>query len=157
MVKEYVGGEDVCPGYALVLKGDKGDYDIILMASGGATNDERNLSRNSLKGTQTQQMIAAEAGYVYYQFANDDTDGLGWYWGADDGAAFTNGAHRAYLPVAKTASLARALGFDFNPTEIITINADTDNVSVKKKIKYLDARGRLFIDGKYLIDGRRIK
>lgn len=157
MMKEYIGGEDVYPGYSLLLKGDKGDYEVILMASGGATNDERNLSRNCLKGTQTEQMIAAEAGYVYYQFANDDTDGLGWYWGADDGAAFTNGAHRAYLPVAKTASLARAIRFDSNPTEIIGIPSDTDNVSVKKKIKYFDAKGRLVIDGKYLIDGRRIK
>ena len=157
MMKEYVGGEDVYPGYALVLKGDKGDYDIILMASGGATNDERNLSRNCLKGTQTEQMITAGEGYVYYQFANDDTDGLGWYWGADDGAAFVNGAHKAYLPVAKTSSLARALRFDSNPTEIIGIPSDNDNVSVRKKIKYFDAKGRLIIDGKYLIDGRRIK
>ena len=157
MMKEYVGGEDICPGYALILKGEKGDYDIILMASGGATNDERNLSRNCLKGTQTEQMITAEAGYVYYQFANDDTDGLGWYWGADNGGAFTNGAHKAYLPVNNGfSSLGRSISFDFNPTEIMEFNADSGNTVVKKGIKYVDSKGRLVIDGKYLIDGRKI-
>jgi hypothetical protein len=127
------------------------------MASGGATNDERNLSRNCLKGTQTEQMITAEAGYVYYQFANDDTDGLGWYWGADNGGAFTNGAHKAYLPVNNGfSSLGRSIRFDFNPTEIMEFNADSGNTVVKRGIKYVDSKGRLVIDGKYLIDGRKI-
>ena len=156
MMREYVGGEEICAGNALILKGNKGDYDIILMASGGATEDQRNKSRNALKGTQTEQMIEAQAGYVYYQFSNDDTDGLGWYWGADGGAAFVNGAHKAYLPVAKGQSQGRMIRFDLNPTEINSIDAFKET-AVKKGIKYVDSKGRLVIDGKYLIDGRAVK
>ena len=156
MVREYSAGEDVFPGYALILKGDKGDYAVELMASGGATADEGNKANNVLEGTQTDQMIVAQAGYKYYQFSNDDTDGLGWYWGAEGGAAFINGAHKAYLPVAGGSSQARMIRFDMNPTEIKGIKTFTEP-TVKKGRKYVDSKGRLVIDGKYLIDGRTVK
>ena len=56
---------------------------------------------NYLKGSD-EDFTPTETGYLYYKltYGDDNTeyaDVFGWYWGATDGAAFENPAHKAYL------------------------------------------------------------
>lgn len=104
---KYGSGRVVPAKSALLLNGAKNDYEVALKLE--ETSEDVNL----LKGTSDESLTTSdEAGAKFYKFANDKDKGIGFYWGADNGAAFTNSANKAYLAVAGEASAAKgfALG-----------------------------------------------
>lgn len=104
---KYGSGSVVPAKSALLLNGAKNDYAVALKLE--ETSEDVNL----LKGTSDESLTTSdEAGAKFYKFANDKDKGIGFYWGADNGAAFTNSANKAYLVVAGEASAAKgfALG-----------------------------------------------
>lgn len=104
---KYGSGSVVPAKSALLLNGAKNDYEVALKLE--ETSEDVNL----LKGTSDEsQTTSDEVGAKFYKFANDKDKGIGFYWGADNGAAFTNSANKAYLAVAGEASAAKgfALG-----------------------------------------------
>lgn len=104
---KYGSGSVVPAKSALLLNGAKNDYEVALKLE--ETTEDVNL----LKGTSDEsQTTSDEAGVKFYKLANDSEKGIGFYWGADKGAAFTNSANKAYLAVAGEASAAKgfALG-----------------------------------------------
>lgn len=104
---KYGSGSVVPAKSALLLNGAKNDYEVALKLE--ETTEDVNL----LKGTSDESLTTSdEAGAKFYKFANDKDKGIGFYWGADNGAAFTNSANKAYLAVAGEASAAKgfALG-----------------------------------------------
>lgn len=104
---KYGSGSVVPAKSALLLNGAKNDYEVALKLE--ETTEDVNL----LKGTSDEsQTTSDEAGVKFYKFANDKDKGIGFYWGAENGAAFTNSANKAYLAVAGEASAAKgfALG-----------------------------------------------
>lgn len=104
---KYGSGSVVPAKSALLLNGAKNDYEVALKL------EETSKDVNLLKGTSDEsQTTSDEAGAKFYKFANDKDKGIGFYWGADNGAAFNNSANKAYLAVAGEASEAKgfALG-----------------------------------------------
>lgn len=104
---KYGSGSVVPAKSALLLNGEKKNYEVALKLE--ETSEDVNL----LKGTSDEsQTTSDEVGAKFYKFANDKDKGIGFYWGADNGAAFTNSANKAYLAVAGEASAAKgfALG-----------------------------------------------
>lgn len=104
---KYGSGSVVPAKSALLLNGAKNDYEVALKLE--ETSEDDNL----LKGTSDESLTTSdEAGAKFYKFANDKDKGIGFYWGADNGAAFTNSANKAYLAVAGEASAVKgfALG-----------------------------------------------
>lgn len=104
---KYGPGSVVPAKSALLLNGAKNDYEVALKL------EEISEDVNLLKGTSDESLTTSdEAGAKFYKFANDKDKGIGFYWGADNGAAFTNSANKAYLAVAGEASAAKgfALG-----------------------------------------------
>ncbi len=104
---KYGSGSVVPAKSALLLNGAKNDYEVALKLE--ETSEDVNL----LKGTSYESLTTSDkAGAKFYKFANDKDKGIGFYWGADNGAAFTNSANKAYLAVAGEASAAKgfALG-----------------------------------------------
>lgn len=104
---KYGSGSVVPAKSALLLNGAKNDYAVALKLE--ETSEDVNL----LKGTSDEsQTTSDEAGAKFYKLANDKDKGIGFYWGVDNGAAFTNSANKAYLAVAGEASAAKgfALG-----------------------------------------------
>ena len=104
---KYGSGSVVPAKSALLLNGAKNDYEVALKLE--ETSEDVNL----LKGTSDEsQTTSDEVGAKFYKLANDTDKGIGFYWGADNGAAFTNSANKAYLAVAGEASAAKgfALG-----------------------------------------------
>ena len=104
---KYGSGSVVPAKSALLLNGAKNDYEVALKLE--ETSEDVNL----LKGTSDESLTTSdEDGAKFYKFANDKDKGIGFYWGADNGAAFTNSANKAYLAVAGEASAAKgfALG-----------------------------------------------
>ena len=104
---KYGSGSVVPAKSALLLNGAKNDYEVALKLE--ETSEDVNL----LKGTSEESWTTSdEADAKFYKFANDKDKGIGFYWGADNGAAFKNSANKAYLAVAGEASPAKgfALG-----------------------------------------------
>lgn len=104
---KYGSGSVVPAKSALLLNGAKNDYEVALKLE--ETSEDVNL----LKGTSDESLTTSdEAGAKFYKLANDKDKGIGFYWDAENGAAFTNSANKAYLAVAGEASAAKgfALG-----------------------------------------------
>ncbi|MBR6962631.1 MAG: chitobiase/beta-hexosaminidase C-terminal domain-containing protein [Prevotella sp.] len=119
----------IAKGNAVLLTADAaGDYEFTVVAD---TEVDATISwdANLLRGNDEE--ATTEGGDVYYQLsrnANRDANSIGFYWGAANGEAFKNKAHRAYLAVT-TEQAGGAKGFAFNDmaTGIKSIAADTEN------------------------------
>lgn len=104
---KYGSGSIVPAKSALLLNGAKNDYEVALKLE--ETSEDVNLLKGTSKESET---TSDEPNAKFYKFANDKDKGIGFYWGADNGAAFNNSANKAYLAVAGEASAAKgfALG-----------------------------------------------
>lgn len=91
-------GTTVPHGTAVVVKGEPNtDYHpTIYSAAATEAKGLTSVEGNMLHGTDTEEMQSNGDGY-YFKLTNHATKGVGFYWGENDGAAFTNKAHKAYL------------------------------------------------------------
>ncbi len=91
-------GTTVPHGTAVVVKGEPNtDYHpTIYSAAATEAKGLASVEGNMLYGTDTEAMQSNGDGY-YFKLTNHATKGVGFYWGENDGAAFTNKAHKAYL------------------------------------------------------------
>ena len=80
---------------------------------------------NLLRGTDEDVSCElADAEYLYYQLSAKDGE-VGFYWGAEEGAPFTNGAHKAFLALTPDqAAQAPAFYFSGTSTGISTVAVD---------------------------------
>ena len=90
----YTPGSLVPPLTPIVLKGNAGDY-IFPLTSTTEEAPAGNLLRGTLSDGNTASNDDA-SGTTYYQLSMEE-EGIGFYYGADDGAAFNIGANKAYL------------------------------------------------------------
>jgi len=108
----YNPGDEVPTGTALLVSGAAGQYEPALVTVTGEA------PANLLKGSDGAETTTG--GDKYYKLANDPVDGLGFYWAENGGAAFTNGAHKAYLALTGAQARFFSLDFDSETTGIST-------------------------------------
>lgn len=104
--------------------------------------------------------FAPEAGHVYYKLAYNNYDektGLGFYWGAENGGAFSVKAGTAYLAVPTTeGSGAKAFTLDGGVvTGISSVNVESN----RTKTIYNIAGQRVYDmtkSGLYIVDGKKV-
>lgn len=85
------------------------------------------LPENQLKPAPAAGDFTAEDGYQYYKLAYNDYDaktGLGFYWGADNGGAFSVKAGTAYLAVPTSEANVKGFLFDGTTTGISAVGAE---------------------------------
>ncbi|MGM9689023.1 MAG: hypothetical protein ACI3YD_08220 [Alloprevotella sp.] len=119
IVSKYVPGEnDIVPANEpLVIKADAGTYRLQFTTT---TNESYKLqSQNDLEGTDEATAIPNDDAYYYYGLSlnkSGDWASVGFYWMNATGAAFTNGAHKAYLKLAKErdSDVQSAMGYAFD-------------------------------------------
>lgn len=118
----YEAGDAVPADEALVISGTPGDKELVLTT----TNKSNSAGSNDLKGTDEEQELEEYGGFYYYALSVDkEGKNVGFYWMNSTGAAFKNGAHKAYLMAA--GSSANAKNFIFGETAAIkTIATATD-------------------------------
>lgn len=143
MVKAYAPYDEVPPATALLLKRADSDWsastwpEITILTSGSASAPDAPAT-NFLHGSQTTVSTAdvVSGSYYYYKLANDpEQGGLGWYWDQEDGAAFTNGAHKAFLAVPKGGMLGApkkrfAMSFTDSATGINDVHNEAKSTKV---------------------------
>lgn len=101
--RTYSEGETLPKATAVILRGKPGKYNLDTSTEEGITD-----SNNQLKGSDTKTSTTGNNGDCFYMLANKDGEGVGFYWGAKNGAAFLNGEHKAYLAIPKTDTYGSA-------------------------------------------------
>ena len=145
----YNAGETIPAATGVVLKAAPGEYTFAASQNAGDV-DADNLLKGSDEATLTT------GGAVYYKLSLNkagDANSVGFYYGAADGAAFTNGAHKAYLALP-TASGVRAFLFNGNTTTGIQ-NVTSNNAATQ----VYDLQGRRVQSaqkGLYIINGKKV-
>lgn len=101
--RAYSEGETLPKATAVILRGKPGKYNLDTSTEEGTTDNN-----NQLKGSDTKANTTGNDGDCFYMLANKDGEGVGFYWGAKNGAAFLNGEHKAYLAIPKTDTYGSA-------------------------------------------------
>ena len=118
------------------------------------------IEGNLLRASVTEQTTTGADDtkeYKYYMLSyNKDNENLGFYWGENDGAAFTSKAGRAYLAVEKTNEVAAVKGFSLSDME--TGISQVCGSAANKGVIY-DLQGRRVeraVRGLYIMNGRKV-
>ena len=115
---------------------------------------------NLLHGSVAEATTNVEGAKAYYKLANDEVDHLGFYYGAENGGAFTNGAHKAYLAVmTETLSQMRGFSFDSMTTGINHVVANAEHAKTTviydlngRRVNSLNAAAK----GVYIVNGKKV-
>jgi len=153
----YNGGEIIPAGTGVVLyDGDTENvntYTFYYSCKEGVASEN-----NMLYGSDEDALTVApdDGDYYFYQLslnAKGEEGSVGFYWGADDGGAFTNNAHKAYLVVPQSSGVKM---YPFGgTTDITSINVDEESGV------YYDLQGRRLNGqpterGIYITNGKKI-
>lgn len=155
----YAEGTLVPAKTALVVKGNEGDYTYEPVISSQTT-----ILGNKLHGTDTQATTQVEGTDVkYYKFAyNNAGDKLGFYWANETGAAFTNGAHKAFLALDFGTALSQMRGFSLNDLfgGITSIHSIVNAEKASQRIYDLNGRSINSLNGLskgvYIVNGKKV-
>lgn len=111
-------------GCPVILRGEPNS--TVTLVGKKETNDGETFEDNMLRGTDEEESCElADADYLYYQLSAKDGE-VGFYWGAEEGAPFTNGAHKAFLALTPDqAAQAPAFYFSGTSTGISTVAVDS--------------------------------
>lgn len=144
LTQAFTAGDDVPAGVALVLEGPAGTFDLVLKTGVPAVD-----LANQLRGTDADELTTApgEGVYLFYGLSLaqpepgllPDPKTVGFYWMAEDGAAFTNKAHKAYLALPENILAPSRILFQENDATGI------ENVEGQEKaVKFIE-NGQIFI------------
>ena len=144
---EYASGETIPAGEAVVLEGTPDVYSFVIDNESTAVPSDGNL----LKGTD--EAAETTGGDKYYKLTVKD-DVVGFYYGAEDGAAFTNGAHKAYLAVTGQTA-AKFYLFNGEATGINTI-AKVAEDGVVYNLQGVRVDTQNMTKGIYVVNGKKV-
>ena len=115
MNEAFAEGQTIPAGTGVLLNGNPGTYTFNVSSEAGTP-----VADNWLKGSD--EKATTEGGERYYMLsldANSTAGSVGFYWGAANGGAFKNDAHKAYLCVKDNATGAKTCyRFDGQTTAI---------------------------------------
>jgi len=126
----YKAGDVVPAGTALLVEGAEGTYHPIV------AEDDNSAPTNMLSGSDLGATTTGEG--KHYKLANGES-GLAFYYGATDGAAFTNAAHKAWLVVPEAEA---RFFFSFSDDEVTGLERITKQTAPQ--------------DGKFMENGRMV-
>ena len=154
MAWEYQAGSVVPAGTAVLLRGAANSYATYLLRDYPVAAPEGNLLRGSVEDATT------EGGEKYYKltYATINSERvLGFFWGAEDGAAFSNAAGKAYLalPAEAAANGYRLDGGDVTGIGQIATDAQGNGQVYSISGVRMDGSKRLPA-GIYVINGRKV-
>lgn len=155
----YDSEDNVPANEPLVVKAPAGNYALWFTTS--TENTWKSLNMNDLEGTDVETAITDDDAYYFYGLslnASSDPASVGFYWMNPTGAAFTNGAHKAYLKLAKStpAGSQAVNGFPFNGTttgiEQIEAGADAKNAIYDLSGRRVNKAAK----GIYILNGKKV-
>lgn len=163
MNEAYAAGEVVPAKTALVVEGAANKYYTLVAESTELT--PANNSNNKLHGSDKAETTYVDGTDVkYYKLSyNNEGNNLGFYWGSENGAAFTNGAHKAYLALDSETLLSQSRGFSLaDLAHGVTTGINTTVKSATQSTFIYDLNGRRInslngaAKGVYIMNGQKV-
>ena len=116
---------------------------------------------SQLAGTDEATAITPDADYYFYGLSlnsSNDLNSVGFYWMEKDGAAFTNGAHKAYLKIPKNefTGMLAIKGFAFNGTTTGVESVESNNHAPQVIYDLAGRRVSKAEKGIYIINGKKV-
>ena len=146
-------------GTAVMLKSDDKRGGTYVLTPTGPTGVY--LGENLLVGCDVETMTYGNTidDYLFYKLAfghsgSSNANVFGWYWGAEDGAAFQIEGHRAWLPILKAKASTR--GYSLEDDGTTAINKVTAN---RQKDVYYNLNGQRVAaptKGLYIINNKKV-
>lgn len=160
MNEAYAAGDVVPAKTALVVEGAANKYYTLV-----AKSTELTPANNKLHGSDKAEMTYVDGTNVkYYKLSyNNEGNNLGFYWGSENGAAFTNGAHKAYLAIEGESLLSQSRGFSLaDLAHGVTTGINTTVKSATQSNFIYDLNGRRInslngaAKGVYIMNGQKV-
>lgn len=160
MNEAYAAGAVVPAKTALVVEGAANKYYTLVAAS-----TELTPANNKLHGSDEAETTYVDGTDVkYYKLSyNNEGNNLGFYWGSENGAAFTNGAHKAYLVLNSETLLSQSRGFSLaDLAHGVTTGINTTVKSATQSNFIYDLNGRRInslngaAKGVYIMNGQKV-
>lgn len=160
MKEAYAAGAVVPAKTALVVEGAANKYYTLVAESTELTPD-----KNKLHGSDEAETTYVDGTDVkYYKLSyNNEGNNLGFYWGSENGAAFTNGAHKAYLALNSETLLSQSRGFSLaDLAHGVTTGINTTVKSATQSNFIYDLNGRRInslngaAKGVYIMNGQKV-
>lgn len=160
MNEAYAAGDVVPAKTALVVEGAANKYYTLVAAS-----TELTPANNKLHGSDEAETTYVDGTDVkYYKLSyNNEGNDLGFYWGSENGAAFTNGAHKAYLALNSETLLSQSRGFSLaDLAHGVTTGINTTVKSATQSTFIYDLNGRRInslngaAKGVYIMNGQKV-
>ena len=154
MAWEYQAGSIVPAGTAVLLRGEATTYNAIQLTDCTVAAPTGNLLHGSTIDAETK------GGAKYYKLTYGTIDGqrkFGFFWGAANGAAFTNAAGKAYLavPAEIAATGFRLDGMDATGIGQVEVGSQHANAAYSLSGVRVDSSKPLPA-GAYIINGRKV-
>ena len=155
----YDSEDNVPANEPLVVKAPTGNY--ALLFSSFTDETLKSAGMNDLEGTDVATDITDDDAYYFYGLslnASHDPASVGFYWMNPTGAAFTNGAHKAYLKLDKNTFVGSQAvnGFPFNGSttgiEQIEAGADAKNAIYDLSGRRVNKAAK----GIYILNGKKV-
>lgn len=162
MNEAYAAGAVVPAKTALVVEGAANKYYTLVAESTELTPDN---NKNKLHGSDEAETTYVDGTDVkYYKLSyNNEGNNLGFYWGSENGAAFTNGAHKAYLALDSETLLSQSRGFSLaDLAHGVTTGINTTVKSATQSNFIYDLNGRRInslngaAKGVYIMNGQKV-
>ena len=154
VVTDYTTGDVVKANTGVMVSSNtSGDHTVTLSSAEGTEINGNLLMASGDGGITAEQMVGAKSGCKFYRLTMHNTTEIGFWWGAESGAAFALGANKAYLAVPETTKVRE--GFRFFDNENSGI-AEIEDRKVGNEIIY-DLQGRRVskaTKGVYIVNGR---
>lgn len=152
---EYAAGNTVPAGTGLLVKGENGmTYDFIT-----TDNAVTLATTNLLSGSVAAAETTGAAGSKFYKLTYSEVAGeqvLGFFWGAAEGAAFTNAAGKAYLviPAGSEANGFRLDGSAITGINNVELDSAADKIYTISGVAVSAKKGNLPA-GLYIVNGKK--
>ena len=146
-VTTYNEGAVIPAGEAVIIEGAAGSYDFVVEKNSTATPTEG----NSLYGTDNKEETVGNG--KFYKLASKNGV-VGFYYGAEDGAAFENGAHKAYLVVSEEAA-AKFYVFAGQATGINAVSKVAVNNGAIYNLQGVRVNSENLTKGIYVVNGKK--
>ena len=157
LLEAYVTNDIVPANTGVLVAGTAGDHNVVLSTGGTSKLGAYNMLRATGTGIDAAAMSAADASCKFYRLTMHEGTQIGFFWGAEDGAAFAVAANKAYLAVPEgEAGLVKGFRFGENTDAISEIMSNGEN---EKMSAIYDLSGRRVVKptkGLYIVNGKKV-
>lgn len=153
----YAAGDVVPARTGLLLRGAQGKYQAVYTEQAVKPVDGENFLKGSVEAALTE---GDDCDFYKLSYNSENAGELGFYYGAEGGAPFMNGAYKAYLALPRTLN-APSLGFslDAGTSSGIVLAPTTGGMSVIHDLggrRLYGASPKSLGKGMYIIDGKKV-